>query len=275
VLAADRSSLAGELMAAYANCQIVSVPPSSRDATFDLTAAYAVEAELARLRRTSGHATVGRKVGFANKAMWRVLKLNTLVWAHMYDDTVRYAQGNVADLAVGRMCSPKIEPEIVFKMKKPVDAGAVEPASILDAVEWLALGFEIIDCVYADWKSQPADVVAAFGLHAALVVGEPRRLEADIIPAIVEQLPKFTVKLQKDGQLVDEGSGRNSLRSPALCLGELASAISRQPDAEPLAAGELVSSGTLTESQPMAAGQTWVATVDGIELPSLALHTKP
>jgi 2-keto-4-pentenoate hydratase len=155
-----------------------------------------------------------------------------------------------------------------------VDAGAVEPAAILDAVEWLALGFEIIDCVYAGWKYQPADFVAAFGLHAALVVGEPHRLDAGVIPAVAEQLPKFTVRLQKDGQLVDEGSGRNSLRSPALCLGELASAISRQPDAEPLAAGELVSSGTLTESQPIAAGQTWVATVDGLELPTLTLHTK-
>jgi hypothetical protein len=32
-----------------------------------------------------------RQGGYANKAMWRALKLDTLVWAHMYDDTVRYA----------------------------------------------------------------------------------------------------------------------------------------------------------------------------------------
>ena len=44
----------------------------------------------------AGIATVGRKVGFANKAVWRVLKLETLVWAHMYDDTVRYADRNDA-----------------------------------------------------------------------------------------------------------------------------------------------------------------------------------
>jgi 2-oxo-3-hexenedioate decarboxylase len=275
VLTVDRSALATELMGAYANCQIVSVPPSARDATFDLPAAYAVEAELARLRRAAGRTTVGRKVGFANKAMWRVLKLNTLVWAHMYDDTVRYADGNAAELSVGRMCSPKIEPEIVFKMKQPVDAGATEPAAVLAAVEWLALGFEIIDCVYADWKYQPADFVAAFGLHAALVVGAPRRLDASMIPAIAEQLPKFTVKLLKNGVVADEGSGKNSLRSPALCLGELASAIARQPDAEPLAAGELVSSGTLTESQPIAPGETWMAVLDGLDLPPLTLRSTP
>jgi 2-oxo-3-hexenedioate decarboxylase len=275
VLTIDRTALAEELMAAYATCQIVSVPPSARDSAFDLPAAYAVEAELARLRRGTGRTTVGRKVGFANKAMWRVLKLNTLVWAHMYDDTVRYARGNVAELPVGRMCSPKIEPEIVFKMKKPLDAGTTEPAAVLEAVEWMALGFEIIDCVYADWKYQPADFVAAFGLHAALVVGEPRTLDPHSIPEIAEQLPKFTVKLLKNGQTIDEGSGKNSLRSPALCLGELATALARQPGAEPLAAGELVSSGTLTESQPIAAGETWVAAVDGLPVPELTLHAKP
>ena len=47
-----------------------------------------------------GRKTVGVKVGYANKAMWRVLKLDTLVWAHMYDDTVRYANANVATLSL-------------------------------------------------------------------------------------------------------------------------------------------------------------------------------
>ena len=40
---------------------------------------------------------------------------------------------------------------------------------------------------------------------------------------------------------------------------------------EPLSAGELVSSGTLTESQPIAVGETWSAVVDGIGLPTLSL----
>jgi 2-keto-4-pentenoate hydratase len=185
---------------------------------------------------------------------------------------VHYADGNVADLSIGRMCSPKIEPEIVFKMKKPLGEGPADPSATLDAVEWLALGFEIIDCVYADWKYQPADFVAAFGLHAALVVGTPYRLEADMIPAIAEQLPKFTVKLLKNGEVVADGSGKNSLRSPALCLAELAAAIARQPDTEPLGAGELVSSGTLTESQPIRAGETWTAVLDGLDLPQLTLR---
>jgi 2-oxo-3-hexenedioate decarboxylase len=92
------------------------------------------------------------------------------------------------------------------------------------------------------------------------------------IPELVEQLPTFKVRLAKNGETVEEGSGRNSLRSPALCLAELASAMAKQHGAEPLAAGDLVSSGTLTESTPIQPGATWTASVEGIDLPPLTLR---
>jgi 2-oxo-3-hexenedioate decarboxylase len=259
-------------MSAYSNRRMLAVPLSSREPGFDLDAAYAVEAELVRMRRASGRTTVGRKVGYANKALWRALKLDTLVWARMYDDTVTMAGERAASLPLGRMCSPKLEPEIVFKLRTPVEAGA-DAVSILQSVEWLALGFEVVDCIYADWKFQPSDFVAAYGLHAALVVGEPTMVGEGNVAALADALPSFTLRLQKDGTLAAEGSGRNSLRSPALCLGELASAIAKRPGAAPLAAGELVSSGTLTEPQPIAAGETWTARVEGLGLADLTLQT--
>jgi 2-oxo-3-hexenedioate decarboxylase len=273
----DPKILARELLAALSKGETNVPPPSSRDSSFDLTAAYAVEAEAARLRRAAGHATVGLKVGYANKAVWRVFKLNTLVWAHMYNDTVQFApEDRIASLSVGHMSSPKIEPEIVFKAKKPLAfAGDVDALSVLESVEWLALGFEIIACPFPKWKFQPVDFIAACGLHAALIVGPPLSVGPADIPTLVNQLPQFKVSLLKNNELAAEGSGRNSLRSPALCLGELAAAIARDPVAEPLAAGELVSSGTLTESEPIAAGETWKATVEGIDLPDLTLRCEP
>lgn len=216
---------------------------------------------------------MGVKVGFANKAVWCVMKLDTLVWARMYDDTVQYAQHDEASLSIGRMVSPKIEPEIVFKLKQPM-AQSREPldaAATLGAVEWLALGFEIIDCVYPDWKFQPADFVAAFGLHAALIAGTPMMVNPSAIADLADRMPRFTVKLTKDGSVAAEGTGKNSLRSPVLCLAELESAMSRRSGVEPLVAGDLVSSGTLTESQPVRAAAVWRAEVDGIDLPPLTL----
>ena len=270
MLALDAAAIARELSDAYAQRRILPVPLSARDPTFDLPAAYAVEAELVRQRCAAGHATVGRKVGYANKAVWRALKLDTLVWAHMYDDTVRYTHGQATELSVGRMCSPKIEPEIVFKIRAPLD-GASDPVDVLGHVEWIALGFEIIDCVFADWMFQPADFVAAFGLHAALVVGQPRSVDAATLPELAEQLARFTLTLSRNGEAVAEGSGRNSLRSPVLCLAELAAAISRKTPDAPLSPGELVSSGTLTDGQLIAPGDSWTAAVAGIDLAPLTL----
>jgi 2-oxo-3-hexenedioate decarboxylase len=268
--ALDTAAVADEIADAYAQRRIITVPPSVRDAGFDLPAAYRVEAELAARRQSAGHATVGRKVGFANKALWRVLKIDTLVWAHMYDDTVRQLdRGVAATLPVGRMVSPKIEPEIVFKLRGAPASG--DAAAALDAVEWLALGFEVIDCPYVDWKFQPADFVAAYGLHAAEIIGEPRQIRTDEIPALVEQLATFTVTLRKNDQVAAEGSGRNVLRSPARCLAELAKATGAAGDA--LAAGEVISTGTLTDSQPIGPDELWTVDIAGLDLPAVSVRT--
>src|SRR5262245_52128741 len=131
----DLKELARELLTAHTNGRTLPAAPSARDATFSLTIAYAVESEIVRLRQAEGRTPVGLKVGVANKAMWRALKLETLVWAHMYDDTVQYAAGNRGTLPLLHMVAPKIEPEIVLKVKEPL-IGSTDAAAILSRVEW-------------------------------------------------------------------------------------------------------------------------------------------
>src|ERR1019366_8681924 len=158
-------SLAHELLSAAQTGQMISVTPSSRPG-FDLNTAYAVEGTLKQSRESGGHRAVGRKVGYANKAMWRVLKLETLVWAHMYDDTVHYSDRNAATLTIAHPRSLKIEPEIVFGLKQPIVPGGAEggdaAAAALASADWLAVGFEIIDCPFPEWQFQPSDFVASF-----------------------------------------------------------------------------------------------------------------
>jgi 2-keto-4-pentenoate hydratase len=266
----DAENIARELFSAYQEGQMVEAP--SARAGFDVDAAYAVEVRLRQLREAAGHRAVGRKVGYANKAMWRVFKLETLVWAHMYDDTVHYADNNSASLEIAKPRSLKIEPEIVFGLKSPIVAEGLDAPGALAFVDWLALGFEIIDCPYPEWRFQPSDFIASFGLHAALVVGGKMKVSSDSIPSLVEELPKFKLRMLKGGELVEEGSGKNSLKSPALCLAELGAAIARRFPEEPLSAGEIVSSGTLTAGHLTASGDLWTAEVDGIRLPPLTLR---
>lgn len=269
----DIDVLARELQSAQEKGEMVSAPLSSRPG-FDLDTAYAVESRLKQWREQGGHPAAGLKVGYANKAMWRVLKLETLVWGHMYEDTIHRASGDPISVAIPRPRSLKVEPEIMFGLKQSLAAAVSDPAVALAAVEWMAIGFEIIDCPYPDWKFQPEDFVASYGLHAALAVGEPVPVTAARIPGLVEELSRFKVRVSRNGGFVEEGSARNVLRSPALCLAELASAVLRRFPSQPLAAGEIISTGTITAGHPAIAGERWTVEVDGLALPSLTVELK-
>jgi 2-oxo-3-hexenedioate decarboxylase len=254
----DTAALALEVLASYDSATPIEVSLSLRYPEFTLQDAYAVESEVRRLRAESGRTVTGRKVGYANKAMWRVLKLETLVWASMYDDTIHDGANS---LVIDKFMSPRLEPEIVFKLKQPL-AGETDAAGALGAVEWMAAGYEIIDCPFPAWQFKPVDFVAAYGLHRALVIGEHRAVDVNT----VDTLAAFKLRLFRNGEFVDEGGGKNSLRSPALCLAELARASGG------LQQGELISTGTLTNAQPMASGDRWRAEIDGLPLPALDLN---
>lgn len=266
----DPRTLAQELLDAYQSGALVATRPSD-DSEFDMNAAYQTEAQFAALRLASGHKPAGWKVGYANKAMWRVLKLETLVWAHMYDDTVHFANGGEKDYALPPHRAPKIEPEIVFKLKAPITTAGLDPTAVLALVDWLAIGFEIIDCPFPEWQVKPADFVAAFGLHLGLVIGEPLKVEPAAIPELVEKLASFKLKVSKNGEFVEEGAGRNSLRSPAACLAELGGAMLKR-GSDALAAGDLISSGTLTAGHPIQRGETWRVDVEGLPLAPLTVR---
>ncbi len=265
----DTKAIAEELIAAYASGDLLAETLSSRDG-FDLPVAYAVEAELRRRRITSGRTVVGRKVAFANPAVWQKLKLDTVAWASMYDDTVQPVH-DVDCTAVPFTYAPKLEPEIVFKLKATVEGDPTDPSAMLNAVEWVSLGYEIVDCPFAAWQFQPPDLVAAYGFHAGLVLGAPTTVTSANIAALADQLARFKMKLFKNDTFVEEGAGRNVMGNPALALGELAKAIRRTPGADPLKPGELVSTGSLTTPVLIAPGETWRAEPEGLDVAPLVM----
>jgi 2-keto-4-pentenoate hydratase len=267
----ELEALARELQSAQETGGMIAVSPSGRPG-FDLNRAYEVEATLKRFREAAGHKAVGLKVGYANKAVWRVLKLETLVWAHMYEDTVHYSDGNSGEVSIAHPRSLKVEPEIVFGLKQSLKVEGSDAHAALEASDWLALGFEIIDCPFPDWKFQPSDFVACYGLHTALVVGERLQVRPELIAKLVEELPRFKARVSKSGEFVEEGSGKNSLKSPALCLAELGAAVAKRFPDQPLSSGEIVSSGTLTAGHLTTRGDLWTFEVEGLSLHSLTLR---
>ncbi|HEX2910655.1 MAG TPA: hydratase [Chloroflexia bacterium] len=246
------------------------IPPSTRFEDWNLAAGYAVGHELAKLRQKSGWVSAGRKIGFTNKTIWPSLGMDTVIWAYIYEQTIHYAHNNEAELSLARTYSTLIEPEIVFKLKAPLTASDSDPVTILEKVEWLALGYEVVDCNFPAWKFIPSDAVADFGLHFGLIIGEPQPIRDP--SRLAEELGSFQIKLFKDGQEAARGKGSDVLEaSPAAGLHWLARTLEEQ-GAPPLAAGEIITTGTLTPAPEVKPGQAWNTTVEGIELPGLFLR---
>lgn len=270
----DIQAIAAELLTAKKQGSLVQ-RPSANYQDFDIGDAYTVGAELTRQLREQGRTPTGRKIGFTNPTMWPRLGLDAVIWAYTYDNTVQYAPNNQITFNIKGLAAPKIEPEIVFKLRTPLalsgSSEAQDPLKILEAVEWLALGFEIVDCNYANWHFKAADMVADFGFHAALLIGEPQPLAANQLDIIAKQLQEFTLKLTKNGEAAAEGAGRNVMGSPVLSLGSVAELVGRQAASGQLAAGEVITSGTLTDAMFVAAGETWQALPTGLALPMLSV----
>ena len=256
-----------ELLDAFAQGRSIA-PFTSRDPGFDMARAYAVAEGLHRARLARGERPVGRKVGFTNRNIWPEYGVYEPIWGHVYDTTVVRAKGGRAELPLGRLLEPRIEPEIVlhFARTPPVTR---DEAEILACVDWIAHGFEIVQSPFPGWKFKVEDTVAAGGLHGALVVGEPVPVSG--IADCVRKLREFRIALARDGAVQAEGTGANVLDSPLLAFAHLAEVLARLPQFAAVGAGEVVTTGTLTAALLVKPDETWSTTLSGIELPGLAI----
>jgi 2-oxo-3-hexenedioate decarboxylase len=239
-----------------------------RNPHFDWDAGYKVAAEVVRQRRARGEKTIGRKIGFTNRNIWEQYGATAPIWAHVYDRTVVFVADDRATVSLAGSVQPRLEPEIAFRLKAPLSAGVNDPERVLERIEWYAPSFEIVDCHFADWKFDPAESAADFSFHWRLIVGTPAPVRPAEIPALARQLREVRVTLDRDGQLVDRGIGANALGHPATALAHLAATLASQLQFEPLAAGEVITTGTLTAAMPVAPGETWSSRYEG--LPAVA-----
>jgi len=215
----------------------------------------------------SGERAVGRKIGFTNRGIWDEYRVYQPIWAYMYASTVRALENQEGTVARAAFCQPRIEPEIMVRFARAPEAA--DPEAIAAALDWVAHGFEIVDSHSADWKFRVADTVADFGLHGALFIGAPRR--AADIPNIVATLSALRLELHRDGAAVDRGSGSNVLDGPLQAIAHLMRVLAAQDRFPEIAAGEIITTGTLTAAWPVEPGQRWSTQLSGVDLPGATL----
>ena len=256
------NNIARKLLSAWDSGQLV---PSilARHPAFNWDDANGISAALIKLRRARGEKTVGRKIGFTNRNIWPQYGATSPIWHHVYDRTLMFADAGDATLSLAHSAQPLLEPEIAFKLCAPLPVNCKDPVQILQSIEWYAPSFEIVCCHFAGWKCSPAEFAADFSLHWRLVVGTPVAV-GDDLATLSRQLRDCPVTLSKNGSMMDRGIGANALDHPALALAFLADILAQQPAFDPLAAGEIITTGTLTAALPIKAGETWQSRYEGL-----------
>jgi 2-keto-4-pentenoate hydratase len=246
--------LGEELIAVHEGARIV---PRFSERYPGLTpqAGYAAARVLHERRLAMGWKPVGRKIGFTNRTLWQRYGVHEPMWGMVYDRTLISAMDDRAMVSLSGLAQPRIEPEICFKLRTAPRSHA-EP-DLLEAIEWMSHSVEIVQCHHPEWKVTIADCTADNGLHGRLIVGTPVALQE------ADKLPGAEARLYKGERLVDRGVGANVLGSPLAALAFLVEVLKRQPEAPALAAGEIITTGVLTDAHPVAAGEAWRTEVDG------------
>lgn len=255
----DATEVAAELADLHDRAALAA-PFTVRDPEFGPSSGYAAARQLHERRLARGWQPVGRKIGFTNRTLWERYGVHEPIWGTVYDRTLTRATDNRATVSLAGLAQPRIEPEICFGLKAPPPRSR-NPEALLGAIEWIAHSAEIVQCHHPEWKFTLADCTADNGLHGHLVLGTP--VEVGRIQGLAAALPFLKVALACNGEVRDRGVASVVLDSPLMALAHFIEVLANQPDAEPLRAGEIISTGTITDAHPVQAGETWSTDLHG------------
>jgi 2-oxo-3-hexenedioate decarboxylase len=247
-------------------------PFSYRGDGLSLDDAYRVLRRVRRLREGRGERPIGRKIGFTNRTIWEEYQVFAPIWGPMYDGTL-FELSDLADgFSVAHLAEPRIEPELAFHFMAAPKPGMTE-RELLDCIDWVAHGFELVQSIFPKWKFAASDTVAAYALHGAYLIG-PRHEVLEQRDAWFRAIGDFEVELYRNGELASRGHSSDVLDGPLSALKHLNNLLKVDTDGPPIAASEIITTGTLTAAMPIGAGDTWSTIVKGIDLNGISVTMK-
>lgn len=239
------SELAAKLGKAVADREVIT-QLSVEYPELDLATAYRVQREL---RSTAGP-LAGWKLGVTSRAKQAQVGLTEPIYGFL----AAAAAIDLGDrLDTSQLIHPRCEPEIAFTLGRDLDGPHVTAAEVIAASAAVAVGIEVLDSRYADYRFTMTDVVADNTSAARYVVGAP------VSPRDID-LRLVGVVFEKNGTVVDTASGAAVLGHPAAAVAWLARQLSAT--GEGLRAGEIVLSGGLTAAVPVGPGDVVTVSID-------------
>ncbi|TDC51157.1 4-oxalocrotonate decarboxylase [Actinomadura sp. KC345] len=207
------------------------IPRLTERTPFDVAAAYAVQRAGIKLRRQRGERLAGVKMGFTSRAKMVQMGVDDVIWGLLTDRML--AESSVD---VSRLIHPRIEPEIAYLIGREVRSAA----EVETAVAGVAVGFEVLDSRFADFRFTLPDVIADNASAARFGFGAwhaPR------------DVSNTGLLVEIDGRPVQTGSSAAILGDPARSLRAAARlALGAGMKLEP---GWIVLAGAATAAVPL------------------------
>ncbi len=222
-------------------------------AGFDLSVADAYRIQLINIERRlrAGRRIIGQKVGLTSHAMQRMMGVDQPDFGHILDDMVLRGGD---DCPADELIAPRVEPEIAFVLATELRGPGVTRADVVAATEYVTPAIEIIDSRIAGWKISLADTIADNASSARIVLGDTKTAVNSCDLSLVQMV------LEKNGSVVETGTGAETLGHPAEAVAWLANRLS--DFGKGLEAGDLVMPGALCRAIDVCGGDVIAATFD-------------
>ncbi|MEU1972260.1 fumarylacetoacetate hydrolase family protein [Microbacterium sp. NPDC019599] len=207
---------------------------------------YAIQGVWRDQNLAAGRTLVGRKIGLTSKAMQQATGITEPDYGVMFDDTV-YTSG--ADIPVDHFSNVRIEVELAFVLKEPLEGPDCSLEHALAAIDYAVPALEVLNSHIELEGRTIVDTISDNAAYGAMVLGETRKRPDEIdlrwVPAL----------LYKNDQIEETGVAAGVLDHPATGVAWLANKF-HQHGAR-LEAGEIILAGSFT--RPM-----WVNRGDAV-----------
>jgi 2-oxo-hept-3-ene-1,7-dioate hydratase len=210
---------------------------------------YAIQSEWVRMEIADGRSVKGRKIGLTSRAMQQASQITEPDYAPLMDDMF-FATGS--DLPFDRFIAPRVEVELAFVLRSPLQGPGVTIFDVLRATDYVTPALEIIDARIEQFDRDTRaprkvfDTIADFAANAGIVVGglpvKPDAVDLRWVGAL----------LYKNAVIEETGIAAAVLNHPAAGVAWLANKIA--PHGEALRSGDVVLGGSFTRPTSIARG---------------------
>jgi 2-oxo-hept-3-ene-1,7-dioate hydratase len=194
----------------------------------------------------AGAKVIGHKIGLTSRAMQISSQIDEPDYGTLLD-FMRYdcTPGQVLDIPVNRFIAPRVEVELAFILKAPLQGPDITVEQVLDATEYITPAIEIIDSRIEQFDRHTKvmrkvfDTISDNAANAGIVLGAKR------VDPLTTDLPWCGAVLRQNGVVEETGLAAGVQGHPAVGIAWLANKLA--PWGEHLQAGEIVLAGSFTK----------------------------